>query len=103
MGTFREGTTVNEYPEEAIQEYTDMIYEQYETMASYYGMEFADFLETYMGMDEEAFKAEVESVAQMQVKNDLVRNLIAENENIDDSEEIYQEIYESQFRKEEQA
>lgn len=89
-----ENTTVNEYPEEAIQEYTDMLYSDYETMASYYGMEFADFLETYMGMDEETFATEVEEVAQAQVKSDLVRDIIAENVSaIDTSEKAYQEIY----------
>lgn len=87
-------TKVKKYPEEAVSEYMDMVISEYQTMATYYAMDYAEFLETYMGMDEEAFKAEVESVAQMQVKSDLVRNLIAENENIDDSEEIYQEIYE---------
>lgn len=89
-----EGTTVNEYPEEAMQEYTDMIYEQYETMASYYGVEFADFLETYMGMDEETFASEVEAIAQAQVKSDLVRDLIAENvKAIDTSEKAYEAVY----------
>lgn len=88
-----ENTTVNEYPEEAIKEYTDMITTEYQTMATYYGLEFAEFLETYMGMDEETFNTEVEKVAQQQVKSDLVRDLLAENVKIGDSEKAYQEVY----------
>lgn len=89
-----ENTTVNKYPEEAIQEYTDMIYSEYENMAQYYGLEFAEFLETYMGMDEETFAEKVEEVAQEQVKSDLVRDLIAENvKGIDTSEKAYEAVY----------
>ena len=89
-----ENTTVNKYPEEAIKEYTDMIYSEYENMAQYYGLEFAEFLETYMGMDEETFAAKVEEVAQEQVKSDLVRDLIAANvKGIDTSEKAYETVY----------
>lgn len=89
-----ENATVNEYPEEAVQEYTDMLYSEYETMATYYGMEFADFLETYMGMDEDTFASQVDEVVKAQVKSDLVRDLIAENVSaIDTSEKAYEEVY----------
>lgn len=88
-----ESTTVKEYPEEAVTEYTDMITSEYQTMASYYGMEFDEFLDTYMGMDEDTFYSEVEAIAQNQVKSDLVRDLLAENVKIDDSEKAYQEVY----------
>lgn len=90
-----ENTTVNEYPSDAIQEYTDMIYSEYEKMATYYELEFDEFLDTYMGMDEETFAAQVEEVAQAQVKSDLVRDLIAENvKGIDTSEKAYEAVYE---------
>lgn len=89
-----ENTTVNSYPEEAIQEYTDMINSQYETMAQYYGVEFAEFLTTYMGMDEETYAEKVKEVAQEQVKSDLVRDLIAENvKGIDTSDKAYEAVY----------
>lgn len=89
-----ENATVNEYPEEAVQEYTDMLYSEYETMATYYGMEFADFLETYMGMDEDTFASQVDEVVKAQVKSDLVRDLIAENVSaIDTSEKAYEAVY----------
>ena len=89
-----ENSKVKEYPEETVNNYMDMVISEYQTMATYYGMEYADFLETYMGMDEETFTAEVEAVAQSQVLSDLVRDLIAEKENVDDSEEAYQRVYE---------
>lgn len=88
-----ENATVKEYPEEAIAEYTDMLTSEYQTMASYYGMEFEDFLETYLGMDEDTFYSEVETIAQTQVKSDLVRDLLAESVKIDDSEDAYREVY----------
>ena len=85
--------TVNEYPEEAIAKYTDLLVTEYQTMASYYGMAFGDFLNTYMGMDEETFNSEVETIAQNQVASDLVRDLLADNVRIDTSEKAYQEAY----------
>ena len=89
-----ENATINEYPEDAVQEYVDILYSEYETMASYYGMEFADFLTTYMGMDEETFAAQVEEVGQAQVKSDLVRDLLVENVNVDTSEAVFEAAYE---------
>lgn len=90
-----ENTTVNSYPEEAVQEYKDLLNSEYEKMAQYYGLEFAEFLDTYMGMDEETFAQKIEEVAQEQVKSDLVRDLLAENvKGINTSEKAYQAVYE---------
>lgn len=89
-----ENTTVNEYPEEELQKYMDMIRSEYETMAGYYNLEFDEFLETYLGVDEETFNTQVEEVAQNQVKSDLVRDLLAENvKGIDKSEKAYENVY----------
>lgn len=90
-----EKAEVKKYPEEEIQKYSDMLRSQYESYASMYGVEFAEFLNTYMnGMDEETFNTQVKSAAETQVKSDLVRDLLAENVNIDTSEDAYQEKYE---------
>lgn len=89
-----ENTTVNEYPEEEVQKYVDMIRSEYETMAGYYNLEFDEFLETYMGMDEETFETQVKEVAQNQVKSDLVRDLLADNvKGIDKSDKAYENVY----------
>lgn len=90
-----ENTTVNSYPEEAVQEYKDLLNSEYEKMAQYYGLEFEEFLNTYMGMDEETFAQKIEEVAQEQVKSDLVRDLLAENvKGINTSEKAYEAVYE---------
>lgn len=91
-----ENTEVKEYPEDKVQEYVDMMQEQYETMATYYNMEFEDFLTTYMQMDKDSFDEKVKEAAEQQVKSDLARDLLLDNvKKIDTSDEARQKIYEA--------
>ena len=90
-----DNTEVKEYPEDKVQEYIDMMNEQYETMASYYNMEFEDFLTTYMQMDQDTYDEKVKEAAEKQVKSDLARDLLLDNvKKIDTSDEARQPIYE---------
>ena len=90
-----DNTEVKEYPEDKVQEYIDMMNEQYETMASYYNMEFEDFLTTYMQMDQDTYDEKVKEAAEKQVKSDLARYLLLDNvKKIDTSDEARQSIYE---------
>lgn len=90
-----DNTEVKEYPEDKVQEYIDMMNEQYETMASYYNMEFEDFLTTYMKMDQDTYDEKVKEAAEKQVKSDLARDLLLDNvKKIDTSDEARQSIYE---------
>ncbi len=90
-----DNTEVKEYPEDKVQEYIDMMNEQYETMASYYNMEFEDFLTTYMQMDQDTYDEKVKEAAEKQVKSDLARDLLLDNvKKIDTSDEVRQSIYE---------
>lgn len=90
-----DNTEVKEYPEDKVQEYIDMMNEQYETMASYYNMEFEDFLTTYMQMDQDTYDEKVKEAAEKQVKSDLARDLLLDNvKKIDTSDEARQSIYE---------
>lgn len=91
-----DNTEVKEYPEDQVQEYVDMMQEQYETMATYYNMEFEDFLTTYMQMDKDTFDEKVKEAAEQQVKSDLARDLLLDNvKKIDTSDEARQKIYEA--------
>ena len=90
-----DNTEVKEYPEDKVQEYIDMMNEQYETMASYYNMEFEDFLTNYMQMDQDTYDEKVKEAAEKQVKSDLARDLLLDNvKKIDTSDEARQSIYE---------
>ena len=90
-----DNTEVKEYPADKVQEYIDMMNEQYETMASYYNMEFEDFLTNYMQMDKDTYDEKVKEAAEKQVKSDLARDLLLDNvKKIDTSDEARQSIYE---------
>lgn len=90
-----ENTTVNTYPTEELQAIIEQYNTTYKTMAEQYGMEFADFLEGYLGMDEDTFNAQVSSVSKEQLKEIMAVNLIIEKEKkIDVSEEAVRAVYE---------
>ena len=55
-----ENTTVNKYPKKDLKNMISSIKTQYKNMASYYNLDFADFLKQYMNMDEETFNLFVE-------------------------------------------
>ena len=59
---------------------------QYKNMASYYNLDFADFLKQYMNMDEETFNSKATQAAKDQVKANLAADLIIEKAKIDVSD-----------------
>lgn len=89
-----ENSEVTEYPQDRVQKIIDQMNEQYQEMATYYNVEFEEFLTTYMGMDEETFNTEVENVAKEQMKEILVMELIAEEEKLTPSDEELEKKYE---------
>ena len=86
-------TEVKQYPDGAVDEMKNTIREQYQNMADSYGMEFADFLSSYMGMDEDTFEEQLQTAAENQVKQDLIVDLIIVEENLDVSDAALEEIY----------
>lgn len=82
---------VKEYPEDEVDEQYQEIVDYYTSYAEVYGMELEDFLSTYMGMTEEEFEEEAQSVAQDAVATKLAYELIAEKENLTPSDEEYEE------------
>lgn len=95
MKALMENTEVTKYPKEELKKMQDIIHKQYEDMAAYYGLEFEDFLTTYMGMDEETFETQLVKAAKAQVKQQLAIELIAEKAKIDVSEKVLEKRYES--------
>ncbi len=79
-----------ECSEEELQSLRDSRTQEYETYASYYGMELDDFLVGAMQMSREDFDSEVEKWAEFQLKCTLAVDAIAKEENISVSEEEYQ-------------
>ncbi len=77
-----ENVELKEYPEDKVEEYTSLMKEQYQQIATSLNMEYADFLEQYMGMDEEAFNEEIDTQVKEYVKQQEVLDLIAGEENI---------------------
>ena len=88
-----DNTEVKQYPDGAVDEMKNTIREQYQNMADSYGMEFADFLSSYMGMDEDTFEEQLQTAAENQVKQDLIVDLIIDEENLDVSDAALEELY----------
>lgn len=88
-----ENTEVTKYPKDELNDMISMIKEQYQSMAEYYGMEFADFLSQYMNMDEETFNTEATKVAKEQVKQNLAVELIIKKAKIDVSDKVMNKKY----------
>ena len=82
MDALMENVELKKYPEDKIEEYTNLMTDQYQQIATSLNMEYADFLEQYIGMDEEAFNEEVDSQVKEYVKQQEVLDLIAEEEDI---------------------
>lgn len=73
---------LKKYPQDKVKEYTDRMKEQYQQIASSLNMEYTDFLEQYMGMEEEDFNKEMDSQIKDYVKQQEVLDLIAKEEDI---------------------
>lgn len=94
MNALMDNSEVTKYPKDELKKMQDRIRGQYEEMASYYGMEFTEFLNSYMGMDEDTFNTQLVKAAKMQVKNQLVIDLIVEKAKIDVSDKVLEKRYE---------
>lgn len=86
---------VKELPSDEIDEEMTQMKEYYETMAEQYDMEFAEFLTTHMGMDEEQFEEQTKETAETAVTRRLACELIADKHNLAPSDkEMEEEIKE---------
>lgn len=88
-----DNTEVKNYPQDMLDEVSQLIREQYENMADSYGMGFDEFLQSYMGMDENGFNEQLAEAAKNQVKQELVMDLIIKKAKLDLSDKVKEEYY----------
>ncbi len=80
---------VKGYPEDLVAYSAENMKSYYEQYAQAYGMEFAEFLESFMGMTEEEFEAQVDSAVKQTLAQELLLKAIAETEEMEISEEEF--------------
>ena len=83
--------TVDEYPEDLVAYSENELKQYYSSYAQSMGMEMADFLSTYFGMDEETFNAQVKMTIESSLQQELILMAIAEKEGLNElSDEEYE-------------
>lgn len=91
---------VLKYPEKEIASFEDEIYDNYQNYADAYGLSIEQFVEKYMGMTYDVFKQQVKEYAQGEVKTQMLCVAIARREEIELSEEEFNDYvtyYTSQY------
>lgn len=86
-----DASEVISYPEKELQKRIDQNKEYYQSYADQYGMEFAEFLQTYVGMTEEEFVDYAKQQAEVICKQEMILYTIARNEKIEVSSKQYDE------------
>lgn len=86
-----ENATVNDYPQEMIDYQLESVTSYYKSYAEQYGMEYADFLEQQVGMTEEEFVKQMTETVKKSLGQEMVLRAIAETENVEISDEKFQE------------
>ena len=86
-----ENVEIKEYPEDAVQQQIDQVKEQYVQIAELYGTTLEDLIETQFMMTEEDFNELLKESAQEAAVFDEAVKLIAKKENLDLSDEEYEE------------
>lgn len=84
-----DGSKVEKYPEDILEATKKESEDYYLSYAEQYGMELNEFLETYMGMDEEAYKEYQKEYAEARVAQEMVMYSIAQAEKITVSSSEY--------------
>lgn len=82
-------STINDYPEEMVAYGVANMKSFYEQYAEAYGMEYEEFIESFLGMTAEEFDSEAQAAVKQNMQQELYMRAIAENENIELSEEEY--------------
>ena len=83
--------TVNSYPEELVAYSEKEMKNYYTSYAQSMGLEFADFLQQYLGMDEDAFNSQVRVTIESSLEQEMILMAIAEQEGLTElSDEEYE-------------
>jgi trigger factor len=87
--------TINDYPEDLVNYGVILMTNMYKTYASYYGMDFGDFLSSYYGMTEDDFAEAVVDAVKQSLEQELILKAIAEEEDQLITDEEFEEGCES--------
>lgn len=82
---------VKKYPEDVVNEQIEQMETYYTQMASMYGVELTEFIETYLQTTEDDFNAQIRETAQQTAALEQALQLIAEKHGLEPSEEEYEE------------
>ncbi len=89
-----EKAEVKKYPEDRLKEVSDALIQQYKDSAEVYGMEYEDFIKSQMGYDLESFEQQIDEAVKETMKQELVAEAIAKEENLRPSDEEFEKEYE---------
>ena len=84
-------SVVEKYPEDTVSEQVQQMEDYYTQMASMYGIDLPEFIETYLQMTEEDFHAEIKESAQQAAAFGEAVRLIAEKQKLAPSDSEYEE------------
>lgn len=88
-----DNTTVNNYPEDEVDELCDSAIEQYKSYAEAYDMTYEDLVQNYQNQTVEEFESDLEESAKNVVKQQMVVDAIAEKEKIEPTKKEYKKMY----------
>lgn len=80
---------VKDYPQEMVDYSTASMKSYYQQDAEAYGLEFAEFLQSFFGLTEEEFNDEVDAVVKQNLQQEMYLQAIAEEEGLEISEEDF--------------
>lgn len=86
-----ENTEVKKYPEDEKEKQEKELRELYEEQAAQADMEFADYLQQTLGMDEDTFTQQAAQAVESNIKYQMVTEAIADKENIKLDDKTYEE------------
>lgn len=87
-----EETEVKKLPEDQVKAEYQMTEDTYKKAAESYGLEFEEFLNTYMNKSLEDFEKDTQENAEFLVKTNLACSLIAKEKKLEPSEDEYQKL-----------
>lgn len=86
-----EETEVKKFPEDEVEAEYKTTEDNYKKLADGYGLEFEEFLSTYMNMSMEDFEKRTQESSEKIVKANLACSLLAKEKKLEPSEEEYEE------------
>ena len=82
---------IKEYPAALLEYVTGSLEESYRQYADMYGLDFGQFLSSYLNMDEETFLRETDEAAKQTLHQEILLKAIAEKENLTVSDQEYED------------